>query len=30
MRNWLATSAALTITFDVALLAVLVKDGDVR
>lgn len=27
MRNWLATSAALTITFDVALLAVLVKDG---
>ncbi|TVU36108.1 hypothetical protein EJB05_18024, partial [Eragrostis curvula] len=27
MRNWLATSAALTIAFDVALLAVLVKDG---
>lgn len=27
MRNWLATSAALTVTFDVALLAVLVKDG---
>ncbi|EMS60331.1 hypothetical protein TRIUR3_15438 [Triticum urartu] len=27
MRNWLATSAALTVTFDVALLAVLVRDG---
>jgi hypothetical protein len=28
MRNWLATSAALTLAFDVALLAVLVKDGE--
>jgi hypothetical protein len=30
MRNWLATSAALTLAFDVALLAVLVKDGEHR
>lgn len=27
MRNWLATSAILTVTFDVILLAILVKDG---
>ncbi|XP_062229165.1 proline transporter 1-like isoform X2 [Phragmites australis] len=27
MRNWLATSAALTVAYDVALLAILVKDG---
>ncbi|KAL6616576.1 hypothetical protein ACP70R_038846 [Stipagrostis hirtigluma subsp. patula] len=27
MRNWLATSAALTLAYDVALLAILVKDG---
>lgn len=27
MRNWLATSAALTVAYDVALLVILVKDG---
>lgn len=27
MRNWLATSAALTLAYDVALFAVLIKDG---
>ncbi|KAL6840368.1 hypothetical protein ACP4OV_030178 [Aristida adscensionis] len=27
MRNWLATSAALTLVFDVALLAILLRDG---
>ncbi|KAL5226453.1 hypothetical protein ABZP36_014718 [Zizania latifolia] len=27
MRNWLATSAALTVAYDVALLAILLKDG---
>jgi hypothetical protein len=28
MRNWLATSAALTLAYDVALLAILIRDGD--
>ncbi|RCV28674.1 hypothetical protein SETIT_5G421600v2 [Setaria italica] len=27
MRNWLATSAALTLAYDVALLAILIRDG---
>ncbi|CAL9205344.1 unnamed protein product [Musa hybrid cultivar] len=27
MRNWLATSAVLTVTYDVVLVAILVKDG---
>ena len=28
MRNWLATSAVLTLAYDVALLAILIRDGD--
>lgn len=28
MRNWLATSAALTLAYDVALLAILIRDGN--
>jgi len=28
MRNWLAASAALTLAYDVALLAILIRDGD--
>lgn len=30
MRNWLATSAVLTLAYDVALLAILIRDGDRR
>jgi hypothetical protein len=28
MRNWLATSAALTVAYDVALIVILIKDGN--
>ena len=28
MRNWLATSAALTLAYGVTLLAILIRDGD--